>query len=257
MKQYIFVIIILFKCFNLLATHQIPDYLIVGTDTMQIYSNPLESYFDTHTRPKILEDSWCSTACWRGYKAYFKIENDSLFLVGLYDCCEKNKSIDISQIFIDRNINNPIFADWVSDTLMSPTGELLNYIHMGYGSSYEKETDYFFKNGVFKGKKEYINSTVESEFKNLDSLRNFFQERIDWSNVPKLDSLLRVYVSIKADRQGKIIDKSVRKSGNVFCNYEALRLVDLIKAMPVIIRRNEILYSGWTLVVVFDPKQRK
>ena len=148
-----------------------------------------------------MEDSWCSTACWRGYLAYFKIQNDRLFLAGLFGCCEKNKTIDFSLIFTDRDLKRPIYADWVTGTLMSPSGELLNYIHMGYGSTYEKETDYIFEKGILKSKKEYLNSTVESKFKNLDSLRYFFEDRINWDNVPKTDTIVRVIVTIKADRQ--------------------------------------------------------
>ena len=196
MRQYC-VILILLICQKLSATSQVPDYLIIEKDTFKIFSNPLESYFEKDKRPKILDD-WCSTACWRGYVAYWKLTNDSLFLVGLNSCCEKNSKIDLKEVFPNRNPNQPIFADWVTDTLTSPSGKLLNYVHMGYGSTYERETDYIFEKGIFKYKKEYLNSTVESEFKNIDSLRTFFQEHINWSNVPKIDTLVKVYLAIKA-----------------------------------------------------------
>jgi hypothetical protein len=234
----------------------VPDYLIIGKDTFQIFKNPLEAYFGEGERPKIL-DNFCSTACWRGYVAYWKLKDDSLFLVQLNSCCEKEGKIDLKAVFPNRNTSQPIFADWVSDSLMMPSGKLLNYIHMGYGSTYERETDYIFEKGIFKYKKEYLNSTIESEFKSMDSLRVFFQEHINWSNVPKTDTLVKVYLGIKVDKEGKIIDKDIKKSQNVFFNYEALRLVGLIKTMPVVIRRGNLLNSGWYLVVVFDPKLRK
>jgi len=35
--------------------------------------------------------------------------------------------------------NEPIFASWFSGILRIPRGELLCYIHMGFGSVYERE----------------------------------------------------------------------------------------------------------------------
>lgn len=33
----------------------------------------------------------------------------------------------------------PVFADWFTGTLRIPQGEMLHYVHMGYGSVYEGE----------------------------------------------------------------------------------------------------------------------
>ena len=47
------------------GTAQIPDFLIYEGDTLSIYANPLESYFENHSRPDSLfsEIGYNSTAC--------------------------------------------------------------------------------------------------------------------------------------------------------------------------------------------------
>lgn len=239
------------------ATHQIPDYLIIGKDTLQIYSNPLELYFKNKKRPKIFNDSCSLTSCWRGYIAYFKVQNDSLFLVDVYDCCQNDKKIELSKILTDRDVKKPIYADWFTGIIMSPSGKLLNYIHMGYNSIYEKEIDYFFKKGILKYKKKHINRIVKSDFRDLNNLKQFFEDRVNWDSVPKIDTLTRVFIRVKADKRGKIIQKNILKSDNELFNKEALRLIEEIDTMPVLIVRENMLINSWTLAVSFDPRKRK
>lgn len=50
------------------ATGQVPDYLIYKGDTIAIFSNPLEQYFERTGKRELLDFVGCgSTACWRGY----------------------------------------------------------------------------------------------------------------------------------------------------------------------------------------------
>jgi hypothetical protein len=145
--------LLLFFCYTkTFATHQTPDYLIIDKDTLPIYSNPLESYFDNCERPASIAEM-TSTACWRGYVATFRLQNDSLFLVNLQHDY-KGETIDFNTIFDENTTNQPKFAYWVSHDLMVPSGKLLSYDHMGYGSTYDTETDYSFKNGLFKSQHE-------------------------------------------------------------------------------------------------------
>jgi hypothetical protein len=73
MKKKLTYILILFSLISLnqkvFGTAQIPDFLIYEGDTLSIYANPLESYFENHPRPDSLfaEVGYNSTACWRGY----------------------------------------------------------------------------------------------------------------------------------------------------------------------------------------------
>lgn len=49
----------------------------------------------------------------------------------------------------------PIFADWFSRDIRIPLGELLEYVHNGYSSTYEKDMFLEFQNGVL------VNCTLE------------------------------------------------------------------------------------------------
>lgn len=66
-----------------------------------------------------------STACWRGYVGSWEVRGGLLYLtrvVGRYEMLG----------------DEPIFADWFSGVLSIPRGELLRYVHMGFGSVYEQ-----------------------------------------------------------------------------------------------------------------------
>ncbi len=79
------------------GTAQIPDFLIYKGDTLAIYANPLETYFDSISRPDNIfaKYGYNSTACWRGYIGFWELKNDSLYLVELQGDSTK---IDLSHI---------------------------------------------------------------------------------------------------------------------------------------------------------------
>jgi len=72
-------------------------------------------------------DSHCrSTACWRRYQGVWEIRDGSLWLVSLAGGL---------RLMSDR----PILADWFTGVMRVPQGEMLAYVHMGFGSVYERE----------------------------------------------------------------------------------------------------------------------
>ena len=68
---------------QLFGTAQLTDIFIYNQDTLFVYTNPLEEYFNKKGERKIgkLELDYSCTALWRGYVATWKLERDSLFLV--------------------------------------------------------------------------------------------------------------------------------------------------------------------------------
>ncbi len=76
-----------------------------------------------------------STACWRGYIGAWKLEAGRFYLVDLNGCFKVTSA-------------EPIFADWVTAVIRIPDGELLHYVHMGFGSVYEFETHLKIENGI-------------------------------------------------------------------------------------------------------------
>lgn len=155
------------------STAQIPDYLIYNGETYPIFNNPLESSFNQkNPRPYHLFVRTC-TACWRGYVATWKIENGFLYLHKIVEgtCASKPAEITLSILFPNRK--EPVRADWFTGTLRIPQGKQLRYIHMGYGSVYEKEVLLFIQAGQLI-KEELLDNTKKKlpswEEKSLDEL---------------------------------------------------------------------------------------
>lgn len=148
MRQFlILIMVLLIANSKVFATAQFGDRLIYKGKTVSIFSNPLEAYFNVkHPRPDKLFRFSC-TACWRGYIATWKIDDNYLYLIKLVEgTCDTNaKEIQLSKIFPDGE--GPIKATWFTGTLKIPLGKELVYVHMGYGSIYEKDLFLIIENG--------------------------------------------------------------------------------------------------------------
>jgi hypothetical protein len=147
MKRLVAAILICLFPTIALGTAQIADKLLYKNETMWIFSNPLESYFnEKNPRPDHLFTFKC-TACWRGYVATWKIEEGYLYLTKVVEgsCGADAKEIPISEILPQQTA--PVKALWFTGTLRVPQGEPLLYVHMGYGSIYEKELMISIKEG--------------------------------------------------------------------------------------------------------------
>lgn len=125
------------------ASRQPPDILLYKGDTIALFKLLVEEYLQARNEPEngrlfglSFRDS-LGTACWRGYRAVYKIENDSLFLVYMIDCYdryEKGQTINdsasqkrIATLFGDRFRNGRVFIDWFSGKLPLPGKRLLRW----------------------------------------------------------------------------------------------------------------------------------
>jgi len=145
----IFTIIFLLSFLSLKATEQRPDMLIYKSDTIFIDKFPLDLFAKQYPKiAKSLEDTTCiMTDCWRQYVATWKIENDSLFLVGLIDCCN-DKTIPLDRIFDRKSINkNKVFASWYTDTINSEFGKFLRFSEEEWKSKYDHQIELVIDKG--------------------------------------------------------------------------------------------------------------
>lgn len=62
---------------------------------------------------------------------------DRLHLTNLAGRLEDGAKVTVATIF--PGFPEKVFAQWYSGTLRIPQGELLKYVHMGYGSTYERD----------------------------------------------------------------------------------------------------------------------
>ena len=142
MKTLLTIVLTLFLGINVFATAQYPDKIIYNGKEYNLHSNPLESYFEKYP-DKRPESNIMSSALWRGYIATFEVKDNQLFLkdikIQYSDTISKESNTYkwrsvIKEIFPDsKNVK----IDWLTGLLVIPHGELVNYVHMGYGSTYE------------------------------------------------------------------------------------------------------------------------
>lgn len=161
------------------ATAQFCELIYDGGVRKSMCSLLLETDSATFSRLKTrLPQRLSSTALWRNYIGCWKIKNDSLFLdsVLVSDGSDNYRPIVIDDIFSTTKTDSGYFANWASDSLRVVSGEIINYIHMGWESKWENEELIAVENGIVKKRVCKNNRLVnkgrgESELKSLlDSL---------------------------------------------------------------------------------------
>ncbi|MGM0582121.1 MAG: hypothetical protein ACQETL_15670 [Bacteroidota bacterium] len=172
MRFLYFSLILLLFGTNGFSTAQVPDYLLYNGDTLALFSNPLKSYLEKNNIEQIPDLKGCnSTNCWRGYIAFWELRNDSLYLQRITSCHDNcglpTENANLSLLF-DNYDGSPIFAYWVKEVLISPQGRLIQYVHMGYGSKYEREIHFDIRNGRLTDFEE-----IENDFENNEQIERY------------------------------------------------------------------------------------
>jgi hypothetical protein len=106
-----------------------------------------------------------STACWRQYVASWRLDDGKLYL----DKIEGLYRLDGDE---------PLFADWVTETLRIAVGRRLTYVHMGFGSVYETDRLIKIQMGVVVGSSERDNRGHAHD-----------RARLSWDNLPFADTV--------------------------------------------------------------------
>lgn len=126
---------------SLFATAQLPNNLIYKGESYLLYTNPLESYFNEHPEKKP-EAEILSTNLWRGYLATFEIIDGIMYVkdiqIKVRPAKLKAETMFISvidEVFPTREERK---LDWYNGLLLIPMGEVVQYVHMGYATEYEK-----------------------------------------------------------------------------------------------------------------------
>jgi len=140
-------------------TAQIAETLNYLGEDVAMCTNPLSDYFAmVGTKPRF--ESNC-TALWRGYVGSWEIAGDRLYLIGLTGTLEDGTTATLATIF--PGCPDRVFAHWYSGTIRIPQGKQLEYVHMGYGSTYERDLFLEVERGVVVATREQHNGVAESE----------------------------------------------------------------------------------------------
>lgn len=122
------------------ATAQAPDVLIVDGKEFALNTNPLESQLE-QKQWKPPEEAMVSTANWRGYIATWEVKEDKLFLKEVTILVKDPKSDEEYRRKVITGDLYPgvpeVHAAWYTGALVVPDGKMTEYVHMGYGSSFD------------------------------------------------------------------------------------------------------------------------
>jgi hypothetical protein len=128
-------------------TAQASESLIYKGERLSLCSNPLGPYLKSSATSVCFYSP--STALWRGYIGTWAIEAGRLYLVKLKGFVQVDGRVDevvLSHLFPDYP--DGVFAHWYTGELRCPMGEMLNYVHMGYASTYEQDLFLEIEKGV-------------------------------------------------------------------------------------------------------------
>jgi hypothetical protein len=220
-KQILSIILFLFSL-GLIASPQMPDYLIFGKDTIATYNLILEQYLQKHDTSKteslfgLAFRTGASFSCWRGYQAIYKIERDSLFLVDIINCGERrnghiNKAESIEKmktIFRDKVLNGHVFIYWFSGYINFPlTDKVLRSDGVFY-KIYENEKVISITDGnvsTIHDVENYVDDPKRIDRRDENKASNIFFKQIKkakFKNTNEFDCSYRYLVTI--DENGNV-----------------------------------------------------
>jgi hypothetical protein len=200
------------------ATGQAPDLLVIKNDTFYLFSNPLETYLEFKSARTIngIELNGTGTGCWRGYIAFWKIDHDSLFLTNIIRQTDSGTPHFFS--LKDEFGADNMFAEWFTGTIVSPRGNRLQYVHMGYLSVYEKEEYYRIWNGKVKSteSKNYVvfdkNLLYPGEKFLRDTLQQIVKSKLNSETIKELKDSDSCILEVHFNKSGKVENIDVGKS---------------------------------------------
>ncbi len=127
-------------------TAQIAERLHYQGEDMAMCTNPLGQYFSMGGINPTFRSN--CTALWRGYVGRWEVIDDRLYLVELNGNLENGTEVTLETLF--PGFPDKVFAHWYSGTIRLPQGRQLKYVHMGYGSSFERDLLLEVEKGVIK-----------------------------------------------------------------------------------------------------------
>ena len=248
------------------ATSQLPDRLIYKGDTLAIFANPLEQLYENDSLAASFfgKKQGCeSTACWRSYVAEWQIIENQLYLIGIYSCCFYSDTIqaNLKSLFGNNYIDGKVKADWVSQHIIAPKGKLLYYIHNGYSSVYEKETEFQIEKGKLIAIHTYDNSKSKQSIYSQDSKKLWahIYKEINWEKLPQKDlkNEPKVILSFTGNEMGVVDSVIVLRGYNELFDQEAIRVAKTIPEWDVYFRRGKFERRKWKITIFFSEEKRE
>jgi hypothetical protein len=154
-------------------TAQIGDRLLFEGRRFNLSCEPLITWL-WRRKNKGLQFRRSHTACRRGYTSRWEIHRGRLYITSISGTLRDGTAATLDSLFVNYSrqyldsvgANDPAnagpgaYAFWVTGTLRCSFGELLNYFHGGYASTYEGELLLSFKEGFLVGQRIVHNEII-------------------------------------------------------------------------------------------------
>lgn len=254
----LFILLLTLSSLNTSASPQLPDYIIFGKDTFATYTLLLEQYFtkqDKAEQGKLFGLSFrdgASLNCWRGHQAIYRVDNDSLFLVGIIYCGERRGGkIDkaasaerMKTIFMDKVVDGRVYIDWFSGDLKFPlTDKVLRWDGVFY-TIYEQEKVIGISTGkvlTMEDVENYVDDPGRIDRKDKNKISDILFKKLKkskWKNKEDIDCSDKYMVTI--DEQGNVsnvrmlysdeeLEKYFEKDEYIFCINKVLNALQSLK----------------------------
>ena len=140
---------------EVLMTAQVPDVLVYRGKKLTLCDAILHPYLCRLRKSRRPEFVAASTACWRGYIATWEIRDGMIHLVDLDGSLQTPDGVIQATIETALPwVKGSLPATWFSGWIRCPEGRLLQYVHAGYASQYERDRSFYFNKGTLIG--EYL-----------------------------------------------------------------------------------------------------
>ncbi len=124
-------------------TAQAREILLYAGEEYGMATEPLNAYFGSLNKlPEFISPN---TGCWRGYYGSWEIRDNKLILTSLRAYIKDYKMVGMDYLFPGQT---EVFASWFSGIIKIPHGEMLEYVHSGYDSKFEKDRYLIFEEGI-------------------------------------------------------------------------------------------------------------
>ena len=137
-------------------TAQGSERILYKGEQREMGSEPLWPFLQTRTDIRFIP---ISTDCHRGYWSSWAIKEDQLYLTSLSGLIKGHGRIEMDYVFPGKE---EVFADWYTGELRLYMGELLEYVHNGYASTYEKDLLLTIKDGIVMDER-MVDNTIDFE----------------------------------------------------------------------------------------------
>ena len=125
-------------------TAQIAEKLNYEGRKLSMCSEPLRAFFALGGYQPAFQSN--SSALWRGYVGEWDIKDKRFYMIGLRGVLVDGTDASLESVF--PGFPDRVFAHWYSGTIRIPQGKILEYVHMGYGSTYESDLMIDIEKGV-------------------------------------------------------------------------------------------------------------